>query len=59
MSGDHMRPCVADWGWKAMCVLPHGLGGLVDLKSEGTWAPGASGKAFWALGVGGEQSTGG
>jgi hypothetical protein len=42
-----------------ICVLPHGLGGPVDLKTKGTRAPQAFDNAFWALGgMGGEQSTG-
>jgi hypothetical protein len=30
-------------------VLPHGSGGLVDIKSKGTWAPRASEDGFGAL----------
>ena len=31
-------------------VLPHGLGGPVDLKSKGIRGPSASGDGFWSLG---------
>jgi hypothetical protein len=39
-----------------VCVLPHGLGGLVDLNNKGIRAPYAFGGAFGALGGRGVNS---